>query len=158
MEIKYCSRCGFEMELIPQLLANGGKLSEVPGNSFLTRKNVTFFSVVLMMLTIFLAVALESLAGMHNLAPMLALLGFCLGVISIMAAYLFLPSESAQDRMAKSQQAALPNANTQQLPPQQSISVDDYVRPSDWKAPDTNDLAQPLSVTDNTTKLLEKDI
>ena len=47
-----------------------------------------------------------------------------------------------------------PQANA--LPPQQSIPVDNYAPPrqSNWR--DTNDL-EPHSITDSTTKLLERD-
>lgn len=160
MEIKYCSKCGFEIELIPQLLENDGKLPVDGGTGiwrFINRKNVIFLSVTIMMLKIFIGVLLSVLLGQRDLASIIAMLGLCLGVIGLMAAYLFLPPGSLQNRISKPK-TALPNTNTQQLPPQQSIPVDGYVHPSEWKAPDTNDLAQPLSVTDNTTKLLEKDI
>ena len=42
------------------------------------------------------------------------------------------------------------------LPPQQSIPVSDYVQPGRWRET-TNELAEPGSVTDSTTKLLERD-
>ena len=47
-----------------------------------------------------------------------------------------------------------PQANA--LPPQQSIPTSNYVPPArSWR--ETNDLVQPSSVTDETTKLLEND-
>ena len=47
-----------------------------------------------------------------------------------------------------------PQANA--LPPQQSIPTSNYVPPArSWH--ETNDLVQPSSVTDETTKLLEND-
>jgi hypothetical protein len=47
-----------------------------------------------------------------------------------------------------------PQANA--LPPQQSIPVDSYAPPRQANWRDTNDL-EPSSVTDSTTKLLQKD-
>ncbi len=57
--------------------------------------------------------------------------------------------ETAQKLLKKQ-----PQANA--LPPQQSIPVDNYVPPTQGTWRDTNDLT-PTSVTDNTTKLLNKE-
>ncbi len=46
---------------------------------------------------------------------------------------------------------------TAELPPQQSILVDVYASPVQTNWLDTNDLPPPASVTDNTTKLLQKE-
>lgn len=48
-------------------------------------------------------------------------------------------------------------ANQQSLPPQQSISANDYIAPSAGSWRETNDLVEVGSVTDSTTKLLEKE-
>ncbi len=45
----------------------------------------------------------------------------------------------------------------QSLPPSQSIPVNNYVAPNAGSWRETNDLVEVGSVTDNTTKLLEKD-
>ena len=51
--------------------------------------------------------------------------------------------------------AALPSAHTTALPPQREMPAADYATPaSAWREPETR---IPDSVTDNTTKLLEKE-
>jgi hypothetical protein len=52
-------------------------------------------------------------------------------------------------------QQPLSSANQTALPPQ---SAQNYASPANlWKAPNTDRLIQPRSVTEGTTKLLEKD-
>ena len=61
-----------------------------------------------------------------------------------------LPNQPAQNFFQKT-----PQFNQSALPPQQEQN---YVPPVNvWKAPDTGNFARPGSVTENTTKLLEKD-
>lgn len=148
-ELKFCSRCGFQTDLIRDIVKGGGtQVEEFDAPKFWVRRNGVFVSFVLIMVSIIAAVLFEKL-GVQALGELVAVFGFCVGAIGIIASNLYLRKSSNTNR------GALPNTNTQQLSPQQSIPVDDYVRPGGWKALDTNDLAQPQSVTDNTTKLLE---
>jgi hypothetical protein len=52
----------------------------------------------------------------------------------------------------------LSGINQNALPAQQTMPAQTYASPANaWKAPNTGELSQPRSVTEGTTKLLEKD-
>ena len=90
-----------------------------------------------------------------------ALILFLGGFLRMIYAAIFESGNSADKILEENVMQAAQNffskkQNVNALPPSQSIPADNYAapRPVNWR--DTNDL-EPHSVTDNTTKLLEKD-
>jgi hypothetical protein len=156
--VKFCSRCGFDIALVPELLSNAGKLASrgVAGGAFLTRRVISFLSVSLIMLAIFAGVIINVVWHRSDLAPIVAVGGFITGAIGLMAANFLLPSDLGRRSGIARKDNVSPDSWRGELPPSHSIPAEDYMRPSVWNAPTTNDLA-PVGVTDETTKLLEKE-
>lgn len=166
LDIKFCSRCGFPMALIPDLLANGGTLPNfnAPGGKkkFWTRKNGIFLSIMWVLFCWFLMAPICGVIDFEEGAAFFGIVGFFGGVFGVVTSLFFLESSKIQYQYSMQNQmqpGALPNAYQQYgaLPPQQSIPADQYIQPGHWKAPDTGQFAQPGSVVDGTTKLFEKD-
>lgn len=166
-EIKFCSRCGFPLELVSEILTHGGflpRLAELnKGKKLSTRRNGLFFSLFwFMFFTMLLTPILGVIAAPKELVAIFALIGTIGGFLLTVASFAFLKNEL---KNADFYNQELPNYKVKNLyesrqtalPPQQTQPAQTYVSPAnDWKAPDTGDLVQPHSVTDETTKLLEK--
>lgn len=168
-EIKFCSRCGFQLGLVSEILFHGGtlpQLADLPKNKkWLTRKNGLKFSILWFL--VFLAFTmLGGLAGGDEAAGFFFILGMMGALIMIVLSFLFLPKAQKefqnQNIMQSAQQPAQFTGTTQNqyaLPPPQTQSAQSYMPPpaNSWKAPDTGELARPGSVTEGTTKLLRKE-
>jgi hypothetical protein len=168
-EIRFCSRCGFPLSAVSQVVANRGALPvspEAPGKrSWLTRKKGIFIGVVWMLFFILLVAGmLDELKAPGEIVSAAAIFGIFSGVVMILASSFFLKGESGkyQDAYHDGYGQYGPRRYEMDgqrpasaLPPQQSIPVQNYAQPTKnrW---DTNDLVQP-SVTENTTKLLNNE-
>ncbi|MDQ4120309.1 MAG: hypothetical protein M3209_02435 [Acidobacteriota bacterium] len=170
-EIRFCSRCGFSMEIVAQLLHHSGYLPQLEEinkqqNSRFTRRNGLKFALFwFLTLTLFLAPVAEA-AGINRLPELFAALGVCGGLLILVFSMLFLkkaPSSPKDEQLNPIRQVREPKAfrsagNKNVLPPQQSVPASAYVPLVDtWKAPDTYDLNRPGSITEGTTQHLEKD-
>ena len=165
-EIKFCSRCGFPLGLVSEILANGGFLPQLAelykSKKWLTKKNGVMFSV---MWTIFFLLIMTPFWGIVNvdtLSAISAIVGIFGGLMWLIAALVFLKSEPknfyAGSELPNPQINTLHQAHQKGLPPQQSQPAQSYVPPAaSWKAPNTGEFAVPQSVTENTTRLLKKD-
>jgi hypothetical protein len=171
-EIRFCSRCGFPLSAVSQVVANRGALPVSPDalgkRSWLTRKKGIFIGVVWMLFFILLVAGmLDELKAPGEIVSAAAIFGIFSGVVMILASAFFLKHENREYHDAYRDQhrqhrqhgpvryeidGARP-AST--LPPQQSIPVQNYAQAprNRW---DTNDLVQP-SVTENTTRLLNNE-
>jgi hypothetical protein len=151
------------MLLIPDLLTNGGMLPQLANimgkKKFWVKKTGVFLSLFWVFVCWFLLTPLCGIVDFEEGAAFFAIAGFFGGIAGLAASLFFLPSSNAPAHASPhlNQQRHMPPPHQQygQLPPQQSIPADSYIRPGNWR--DTNELAQPPSVTDNTTKLLSKD-
>ena len=170
-DIKFCSRCGFPLGLVSEILAHGGFLPQLAdlhkkGKNWLTRNFGMKIAIVWFIAICFLLVPLAAITrAPGGIIPGLAIIGFCGALLMTILSVLFLPKE---DKNYYSQPSELPNDAAAQfmggrqtqsaLPPQTSQPVSDYAPPGagSWKAPDTGELV-PRSVTEGTTKLLKKD-
>jgi uncharacterized protein with PQ loop repeat len=165
-ETKFCSRCGFPLGLISEILTNGGFLPQLAelykSKKWFTRKNGVVFSILWMIFFLLFLSSLFGIADVPELAGVSAVIGIFGGLMWLIAALVFLKSES-KDSFPTNE---LPNANINNLygtnqkvlPPQQSQPAQSYVAPvNSWKAPNTGEFARPGSVTEGTTKLLQKD-
>jgi len=165
-ETKFCSRCGFPLGLISEILTHGGFLPQLAelykSKKWFTRKNGVVFSILWTIFFLLFLASLFGIADIPELAGVSAVIGIFGGIMWLIASLVFLKSP-AQDSFPANN---LPNANVNNLyeadrkvlPPQQSQPAQSYAPPADlWKAPTTGEFAAPHSVTDGTTKLLQKD-
>src|SRR5215212_735776 len=79
-ETKFCSRCGFQMGLIPHLIANNGILPELAelykGNkSLFTRKNGLIFTVLWFIFFVMMMPAFFGIANIDEVAAASAVFG-----------------------------------------------------------------------------------
>ncbi len=158
------------MGLIPELLANNGTLPQLAGlykqnQGWFTRKNGVIFTALwfitwVMMIPIFIGIA----GGEEEVALVMAfgfftsimLLIFSLGFLKKTQKTINIAALEAHQMQATGLYGATPNQNA--LPPQQSVPAQSYTAPQGaWRTPDTGEFAVPGSVTDSTTKLLERE-
>lgn len=175
-ETRFCSRCGFPLALVSQILFHGGILPQLTNleqsgqkKKLLTRHNGIKFGLAWFLVMTFLLTPLAAIANADGLAPAFAVLGFMGGIIMMIVSLLFLekepkfqPSELYHQPIQPVQSNYLngnPNAPNALPPPQSQPAQQDFMPPvgqGSWKAPDTGELT-PHSVTEGTTKLLQKD-
>ena len=171
-DIKFCSGCGFPLGLISEILAYGGYLPQLADlhkqeKKRLTRNVGLKISLLWFLLLDFILVPLTAIADAPGeLVAFLAVVGFCGALLMTVLSFLFLPKERKSLPMPNelpNQAQAMPylggNSNqSNALPPPMSQPVSSYAPPAtgSWKAPETGELI-PRSVTEGTTKLLQKD-
>ena len=164
-EMRFCSRCGFPLGGVIQLLSSGGvpATSDVAGASPrpLSPRRRGYRQGGLMMLISLIATPLMAIfteLGLPELfIPLVFLIFFWGGALRMMYARFF------EDAGAPAMPAALPvyippagpaqfapGAHQTALPPQRSTPA------SGWRQPtNTAELVRPPSVTENTTRLLD---
>ena len=157
----FCSRCGYLLTGTAELLQTAGAAPK-PGKHRSPRSSGILTGVFMIMLMFLVApiIGLILRFGLDMVNPwpvgiVVALLGVG-GVLRIVYALMF---ESKYPAALTQGQRELPTPasgfSTAALPPQRTTPASEYASPaSAWRDPET---AVPGSVTDNTTKLLEKD-
>lgn len=163
-ETRFCSRCGFPLGLVSEVLAHGGFLPQLADlhnkkKKFWTRCNgmkvgLAWFLVLALLVTPIMSIFIE------EIALVIAAFGFITGLLMMIFSWMFLeksPKIPALDSAAYQAasylggNAASPNALPS--PPAQQ----DFFPPAGvWKAPNTGEMI-PHSVTEGTTKLFQKD-
>lgn len=167
--IKFCSRCGFQLGLVGELLANDGTLPQLAElynkrSGIFTKKNGLIFSVMWFIVFVMMFPALFGVLGADELSGLSAIFGLFSAMIMAVGSLAFLKSSSevnfermlpnGSDRTAPNIAAPEPAA----LHGQRTQPASSYIPPEgNWKASDTGEFAIPGSVTDGTTKLLKKD-
>lgn len=165
-ETKFCSRCGFPLGLISEVLSHGGFLPQLAdlhkSKSWWTKKHGVIFSVFWFMFFLFILTPFWGILGVDKFAGMSAIIGIFGGLMWLIAALVFLKSSKGNqfvpmNQMPNNQPHSLYGANQSQyaLPPQQSIPASNYAPPTPGSWRETNDLVQPSSVTDETTRMLK---
>lgn len=166
-ETRFCSRCGFLLTGIIAVMQNGGV---IPGTSFsapgaMTPRKRGLKQGLFIFLLSFLVVPLISILTIAVRAEPFAVIISAIiltvgGLLRMAYALMFesnSPAElaSGETGLAAQQLSSRPSAAA--LPTADVRSASDYMSPAGaWR--DTNELQhQPSSVTDHTTKLLEKD-
>jgi len=168
-ETRFCSKCGFQLGLVSELLIHGGNLPQLAElykkKTIFTRKNglmlsLFWFIIFVPLLTSILGGALD----IEFLGVACALIGVFGSFMIFVASLVYLdkaPNKvdvQMNELRAGNAQSLYGTANRATLPAQQSQSASSYVAPeSSWKVPDTGEFARPGSVTDGTTRLLKKD-
>ena len=163
---RFCSRCGFQLGAVSNLLATGGAAPEmtmmeaVPAPPSPKRKGVQLGGK-LMLSGMFLAPALAALSEIVGVNEDIALVG----VIVIMAGffrllYAFLFEDGPYRRQLQQQPTFVPQQHqfapprdASALPPAQGVPARGYVPPR----AETADLAYRPSVTEGTTRLLDRE-
>jgi hypothetical protein len=166
--IRFCSRCGFPLDGVIQLLSSGGiipayRASDEPVQISPRKKGVKQGGLLLLsgillvpILGMFASFSASSFPQM--LAILAALICFIGGPLRMLYAALF--EEGAPSPMRQYQQPVPmhvappqfgPHRQAPALPPPAARA------PSSWRRPNTAELANPPSVTENTTRLLEKE-
>ena len=169
-DARFCSSCGFAMNVVTELLAHGGQLPwrpPAPGSGQLSPRQKGIRQGAMLMLTTFLIVPLLAILGVSLLGfpgqiVALAAVGCPIGGFLRILYALILESNVPADAVAVQQPymppATVPNyLGTPQppsvLPPPQSAPVPAYRRPQRFN---TGEITPPSSITENTTRLLDK--
>ena len=164
VETKFCSRCGFPIDLVAEIVANGGFLPQLTESGkkkkIITRRNGLWLALVWFLLFTFILAPIFGIAIHVELIIVMAFLGTMGSLFFIVISFLFLKKEPKSFEIQNTETAAgnvknFYQKNQTALPPQQSIPVSTYVPPAQANWRDTNDLIP--SVTEGTTKLLKED-
>jgi hypothetical protein len=166
-QTKFCSRCGFQLGLVSELLMNGGFLPQLAElykgkSSLFTRKNGVIFTVCWFIFFVMMMPAFFGIANAEEAAGVSAVFGiFSTMILLILSLALLKRTPKSYELSAFQTPPTQLYANQQMgaLPPQQTQPASTYMPPEgSWRAPDTGDLARrPGSVTEGTTRLLKKD-
>ena len=164
--IRFCSRCGFPLDGVIQLLSSGGMMpiyrtSDEPVAISPRRKGVKQGGMLLLsgaVLVPLLGVmaSFGHSAFLEILVAFAAIICFIGGPLRMLYAGLFEEGAPSPMRMY----GPPPGAQPQFRPPmqQQALPQPPTRSPSSWRArPNTAELVTPPSVTENTTRLLEKE-
>lgn len=169
-DLRFCSRCGLPMNLISEILSNGGILPQLlelnKQTKIFTRRNGLIFSLFWFIFFLMILTPFWGIMDVEELAGMSAIIGVFGGLMIMLFSLFFLskPVEAQFNQQYMQGESTIPanlsghQTNQNALPPQQTQSAQEYVAPAQsWKAPDTGELVSPGSVTEGTTKLLKKD-
>ena len=169
-EVRFCPRCGFQLDALKILLAenqNGLTMSEAERETQLisTRKRDVLIgaSVMLAAAISIVLLMISSVAGTPWQAVVIPLLLVWIGIVAVILlsghaareiTNLFSKDDSASPSRIVSELFGRFNSSTshQALPPVQSEPISEF---GSWRV-NTAELVQPLSVTENTTNLLNK--
>lgn len=163
-EMRFCSRCGLALSGLTEWIAGEAllvKRADEPQSVALSERRIgmrragklMFFSGVL--LPVFLVISLIVDEGAPLIFPFLV---FFVALAMMLYARLFsdntAPVTDASLKRSAAQTAALPSSSTRSsLPPKENMSLPTTGRPQVR----TNELAQPPSVTENTTRFLDNE-
>lgn len=179
-ETRFCSRCGFSLAGVTQLISNGGALpAQISSSNGCARpdsprkrgiKQGLFIFLLTFLVVPIIAIVTAALGAEPFGVAISAILLFVGGLLRMAYAMLFESGAAANDGggggktleqnvMGAAQNLLGKNPAAGALPPQQSIPTAGYVPPSApgaWR--DTNDLtgAPVNSVTDKTTQFLDR--
>lgn len=165
-EIRFCSRCGLPLNLITEVVLHNGTLPQLEeafkNKTIFTRRNGLIFTLFWFLFFVLILTPLFGIADVDELAGISAVLGTMGGLILLLASLTVLKKAPKQECITNLQVSSDEARNLYQgrhtaLPAQQSIPASSYMPPpaGSWQS-NTEDL-QPTSVTEETTKLLNKE-
>ena len=153
--MRFCSRCGFPLAIVSQLVRGGGALEgfdpEAKGELSPRQKGVRW-GLILMILSLLLVPLAALMTAMKSdffalFVPVFAI--FVLGLGRLLHAYLLAPRSTTEI------EKSIAAKRTKQLPGAYASPAGQYIPVTTWKQPvNTSEMAEPLSVTENTTRLL----
>ena len=164
---RYCSRCGFPLEGVSAVLALGGQLpmrTVQPGSRKLSPRSKGIRQGAMLMLSTLLLVPLVAIVTVNFLEPLEFLIGitaivcFVGGLLRILYALMMEDEYPSTDvnHLAGYAPTGMHQVDASvrnvALPPASVNNV-----PSWRRQPNTAELYQPPSITENTTRLLDRD-
>lgn len=165
--VRFCSRCGFPLDGVIQLLGTGGMLpvyhqaSDEPVPISPRRKGVKQGAVLLLSGAVIVPIlgvfaSFSAAAFPQVLVALAAIICFIGGPFRMLYAALF---EEGAPRRFPTYGPPPVAAPPQFGPPRQhgALPPPPARSPSSWRKPNTAELANPPSVTENTTRLLDKE-
>ena len=168
-EIRYCSRCGFLLTGIAEVVSNDGL---IPGGSVAGRnassprkrgiKQGAFIFLLTFLIVPLIAIIAIAVGEKPIAAAMTAVFLIFGGLLRIVYALMFESVEAGvptiEDKLIVASKSLLSKrAKNRELPPGISIPASAYIAPETENWRDSNDLVHSASVTDSTTKLLQKE-
>lgn len=165
-DLRFCSKCGLPLGIVGEVIANGGtlpQLLELEKKPFFSRRNGLIFSLFWFIFFLLIVTPFWGIMNVDEMAGLSAIVGIFGGFMLMLFSLLVLKGPNKNYQSFPNQGNFAPtfmHGNQQQnaLPPQQAQPAQDYMSPlGSWKAPNTEDLVRPGSVTEETTKLLSKD-
>ena len=161
-ELRFCSRCGFQLKGVTQLLEAGGELPGLHKGSERRRGSPRKEGVRQGGLLMFAALVLVPLSDLFGPSgEVLPVTLIMLGLVRLLYAVIFQEGESSRKKRETAASyipPALPRemnasgARGGALPSSQSVPVGSYAA----RRVETAEIVQPPSVTEHTTKLLDK--
>lgn len=166
-QTRFCSRCGLLMSGMEEIVANGGVLQvyDPQAKAPSARKRGVKQGGAMILLGAFVVPMLGVLSNIFmystDVVGLAAIIFFLGGFLRLIYAAIFESGNPAdktlEENVVETAQKLMNKKKTAgALPPQQSIPVNNYVPPTQGNWRETNELT-PTSVTDSTTKLLNKD-
>jgi hypothetical protein len=161
-ELRFCSRCGFQLKGVTQLLDAGGEVPDLHAGENKKRRSPKREGVRQGVLLIFAALVLAPLSNTFGeYSEVLPATLMMFGLMRILYAVIFQEGAARRKKREAASASYVPPASPQQmnagarggaLPPSQSVPVGGYGA----RRAETAEIVQPPSVTENTTKLLDK--
>jgi hypothetical protein len=154
-QMRFCSRCGFPLATVAQLLSNDGALASSREGSVTPRQEGIRNGVKLILASLVIGFVMALLSvfvtGHPELfVPLTAGVLFLIGVMRIAYAYMF--EQSEQGHAPLSQRNQLDRlASDYGLPPAQTNFAPDFRT----RRANTAEMFNPPSITEHTTKLLD---
>ena len=164
--LRFCSRCGFPLEAVLQVLATGGVLPAVTGSKDQSARRRGVKQGGMLLLLGMIIVPLLGVLNSFNagnlfdiLTPMAAIFFFLGGLMRILFAALFEEGAPRYSPMGVPVYAPPPGPAQFQTPPRAAaLPPPPAQAPTGWRQrPNTAEIPQPPSITENTTRLLDKD-
>lgn len=165
-ETRFCSKCGFLLTGVAEVVSNEGLLPGLSDTSLAVsssprKKGIKQGLFIFLMAFLFVPLAV-AVTTEPTVATMIAILTIVGGMLRMVYALMFesnIPGGRTleQNIFAGSQNFLNKRYSPRKLPAEQSISASSYATPATGTWRNTNDLQQIGSVTENTTKLLEKE-
>lgn len=167
-DTRFCSRCGFLMIGVAELIAGGGNLpymTTTPGSRNTPRKRGLKQGLFIFLLSFLVVPLLTIVTVAVRAEPFAVIIAMILLVVGglLRAAYALMfesndPADKTLEEGAiETARGFLGRGQANALPPVQSIPVSAYAPPQHGRWRETNDLVDPPSVTDHTTRSLQKD-
>jgi len=164
-ETRFCSRCGLLLSGVAEVLANNGIVpapqTGLTGASDSAKRRGIKQGVFLFLLSFLVVPLLIMFSVAFNIKPFLPIIAVFLfgvgGILRMVYAMMFESGLATTNLPGQNAFASIPE-NRGSLPSSQTTPASAYVSPAAGSWRDTNDLQyQPGTVTDSTTKLLEKE-
>lgn len=158
-DVRFCSRCGFQLHIVSQLLETNGELNKTDGQTQKDSlyKQITsrigakliFWSIVSIPFALGLSIPFDT-----PVFFLVSLFLFVIGLAQLAYVFIFGDKTRTTGQDFSETKTINPAESQRNLPPMQSIPVSDYESPRR----ETSEIKQPPpSVTEPTTKLLEID-